>query len=64
MLNTQALALMGLDEIISYYKPMTPPGYGQFGPRGMVVRIYEADYHTKYRSSGPCGFREEDFFPL
>ena len=34
-------------------------------PRGMVGRIYEGDYlsllHTKYISSGPHGFREEDF---
>ena len=35
-------------------------------PRGMVGRIYKEDHytllHTKYESSGPCGFREEDFF--
>ena len=34
--------------------------------RGMVARIYKEDHytllHTKYESSGPCGFREEDFF--
>ena len=34
-------------------------------PRGMVGRIYKEDHytllHTKYESSGPCGFREEDF---
>ena len=32
----------------------------------MVGRIYNEDHytllHTKYESSGPCGFREEDFF--
>ena len=39
-----------------------------FDPRGMVgmVRIYKEDYHTllhtKYESSGLCGFRKEDFF--
>ena len=31
----------------------------------MVGRIYKEDHytllHTKYESSGPCGFREEDF---
>ena len=31
-------------------------------PRGRVGIIYNRDYqtllHTKYRSSGPCGFRE------
>ena len=35
-------------------------------PRGMIGRIYIEDHktllHTKYESSGPCGFREEDFF--
>ena len=34
------------------------------GPRGMVGRIYVGDHltllHTKYLSSGPYGFREED----
>ena len=32
----------------------------------MVGRIYKEDHytllHTKYESSGPCGFVEEDFF--
>ena len=35
-------------------------------PRGIVGRIYKEDHytllHTKYESSGPCGFGEEDFF--
>ena len=35
-------------------------------PRGMAGTIYNRDYqtllHTKYRSSGACGVREEDFF--
>ena len=34
-------------------------------PRGTVGRIYKEDYYTllqtKYESSEPCGFREEDF---
>ena len=34
-------------------------------PRGTVGRIYKEDnytlLHTKYESSGPCGFGEEDF---
>ena len=33
-------------------------------PRGTVGRIYKDHYtllHTKYESSGPYGFREEDF---
>ena len=40
-------------------------------PKGMVGRIYKEDHYTllltKYESSGPCGFGEEDlfmFFPL
>ena len=37
-------------------------------PRDTVGRIYEEDHytllHTKYESSGPCGFGEEDFFPI
>ena len=45
---------------------MTPPGRGPYGPLGMVGRIYEEDHytllHTKYESSGPCGFGEEDIF--
>ena len=35
-------------------------------PRGTVGRIYKEDHytllHTKYESSGPCDFREEDYF--
>ena len=35
-------------------------------PRATVSRIYREDHntllHTKYESSGPCGFEEEDFF--
>ena len=35
-------------------------------PRGMVGRIYKEKHYTllltKYESSGPCGFGEEDFF--
>ena len=37
-------------------------------PSGMIGRIYIGDYltllHTKYLSSGLCGFREEDFRSL
>ena len=37
-------------------------------PRGTVGRIYKEDHytllHTKYESSGPCGFGGEDFFVL
>ena len=35
-------------------------------PGGTVGMIYKEDHytllHTKYESSGPCGFGEEDFF--
>ena len=35
-------------------------------PRGTVGRIYKEDHytllHTKYESSGPCGFREDFFY--
>ena len=34
-------------------------------PRGTIGRIYKEDHykllHTKYESSGPCDFGEEDF---
>ena len=37
-----------------------------FDPRSMVGRIYKEDHytllHTKYESSGPCGFEIEDLF--
>ena len=43
-----------------------PRGRVIFEPRAMVGRIYKEDHetllHTQYESSGPCGFREEDFF--
>ena len=36
-----------------------------FDPRRMVDKIYKEDHytwlHTKYESSGPCGFGEEYF---
>ena len=45
---------------------MTPPGRASMDPRSMVGRIYKEEHYTllqtKYESSGPCGFGEEDFF--
>ena len=46
---------------------MTPPPPGaRMDPRGTVGRIYKEEHYTllqtKYESSGPCGFGEEDFF--
>ena len=42
-----------------------PGGGAIFYPRGMLGRIYKEDHytllHTKYESSGPCGFGEEYF---
>ena len=42
-----------------------PRGVGNLEPRGMIGRIYVGNHltllHTKYLSSGPYGFREEDF---
>ena len=43
-----------------------PRGGAIFDPRDMVGRIYKEDHyillHTKYESSGPGGFGEDDFF--
>ena len=45
-----------------------PRSVANLDPRGMVGRIYVGDHltllhaHTKYQSSGPHSFREEDFF--
>ena len=43
-----------------------PWGGAIFDSRGMVGRIYKEDHYillnTKYKSSGPCGFGEEDCF--
>ena len=40
-------------------------GVASLDPRDMTGRIYVGDYltllHTKYLTSGPYGFREEDF---
>ena len=50
---------------LALYKHMAPLGCGQIGPRGLIGRIYVGDnltfLHTKYISSAPHGFREEDF---
>ena len=57
------------EEDFFYVLPMTPPppprGMARMDPRGTVGRIYKEDHYTllltKYESSGPCGFGEEDF---
>ena len=52
----------------SHYKSMganSPQGMVNWDPRGMVRRINVEDHqtllHTKSVSSGPHGFREDDF---
>ena len=61
----KALSLVVSEKKIFYVFPMTPLGRGRINPRGTVGRIYKEDHyillHTKYESSGPCGFGE-DFF--
>ena len=43
-----------------------PRGGARMDPRGTVVRIYKEEHYillqTKYESSAPCGFGQEDFF--
>ena len=45
-----------------------PRGVANLDPRGTVGRIYVGDHltllYTKYLSSGPHGFREEDFLSV
>ena len=52
--------------IISLWQIMTPRGVANLHPRVTIGRNYKGAYlkllHTKYKSSGPHGFREEDFF--
>ena len=48
---------MVLDEIFPHYKPMA-----DIDTSMADIDTSETLLHTKYRSSGPCGFREEVFF--
>ena len=55
-----------------HYKPMEDNYVrgviGLYGPQGPVCRIYEEEYYTLIhtrthkQSSGPCGFREKEFY--
>ena len=52
----------------SHYKSIganDPQGVASLDSRGLIGRIYVVNHytlpHTKYLSSGPHGFREEDF---
>ena len=65
----KALGLVVSEKKIFLCFTHDPPGGGGGGrmdPRGTVGRIYKEDHYTllntKYESSGPCGFGEEDFF--
>ena len=44
---------------------MKPLGRGPYGPQGHGWQVYKEDHYillqTKYESSRPCDFREEDF---
>ena len=63
---------MAVEKKVFYVSPieslweLITPGGVIFDPRAMVDRIYKEDHYTllhrKYDSSGPCSFREEDFF--
>ena len=59
-----ALGLVVSEKIFLYFSHDAPGA--RIDPRGTVGRIYKEDHytllHTKYESSGPCGFGEEDFF--
>ena len=61
----KALGLVVSEKKTFYVLPMTPWGGAHMDPRGTVGRIYKEDHYTllltKYESSGPCGFGEEDF---
>ena len=64
--NMKALGLVVSEKKIFFmFFPWRPRGGACMDPRGMVGRIYEVDHytmlHTKYESSGPCDFGEEDF---
>ena len=54
--------------IINLWELMAPQSMANLAPRGLIGRIHVGDHykllHTKYISSGPHGFREEDLsFP-
>ena len=72
--NMKALCLLVLEQKIFYvflvaslWELMTPGAEPFLTPGAwLAARIYKEDHytplHTKYESSGPCGFGEEDFF--
>ena len=63
----KALGLVVSEKKIFFkFFPLRPRGGARMDPRGTVGRIYKEEHYTllltKYESSGPCGFGEEDFF--
>ena len=68
--HMKALGHMVLETIFFYVFPIVclrkPPGGAISDTRSMLGRIYVKLHitmlHTKYKSFGCCGFREEDFF--
>ena len=71
--NIKALDLMVSDEkiflrfpVVSLRKMMTPWAVANLDSRSVIGRIYVGYHylllHTKYKSSGPHGLREEDVF--
>ena len=61
----KALGLVVLEKKIFFVFPNDPQDGACMDPGGTVGRIYKEDHytllHTKYESSGPYGFGEEDF---
>ena len=65
--NMKALGLVVSEKkIFLCFSHDAPWGGARMDPRGTVGRIYKEDHYTllltKYESSRPCGFGEEDFF--
>ena len=61
--NMKALGLVVSEKKMFFLRHLR--GGARMDPSGTVGRIYKEDHytllHTKYESSGPCGFGEEDF---
>ena len=68
--NVQNMKALGLvvseKKIFLCFSYDSPRGGAHMDSRGTFGRINKEDHytllHTKYESSGPCGFGEEDFF--
>ena len=64
--HMKALGHMVSEKIFLCFSHDAPGAGPVWTFRGTVGRIYKEDHYTllqtKYESSGPCGFGEEDFF--